>query len=215
MCCESTSNDGLCRLTNGAKCANRLFIHESVVEEFTARLVARVQALKLGTGITEGTTLGPLVNEAAVTKVDRQVQDAISKGAVLHTGGRKPPNLPGFFYEPTVLTNATTEMEVAENETFGPLAAIFSFRTEEEVIKLANATEFGLAGYFYSRNINRIMRVARAMECGMVGVNTGLMSSVETPFGGIKESGFGIEGSKYGLGEYQNIKAVTLGNLDK
>jgi succinate-semialdehyde dehydrogenase / glutarate-semialdehyde dehydrogenase len=132
---------------------------------------------------------------------------------VLHTGGKEPADSKGFFYEPTVITGVTTQMRVATDETFGPLAPIFAFSSEEEAVELANATEFGLAGYFYSKDIGRVMRVARRLECGMVGVNTGLMSASETPFGGIKESGLGREGSKYGMAEYQNIKAITIGNL--
>lgn len=180
-----------------------------------ARLVRRVQSLKLGHGLDEGTTQGPLVNAAAVKKVSEHVQDALEKGAILHAGGKVPSDKKnGFFYEPTIISNVTREMHVAEDETFGPLAAIFSYQTEEEAIRLANATEFGLAGYFFSRDVGRVMRVAGRLECGMVGVNTGLISAAETPFGGVKESGLGREGSKYGLAEYQNIKSVTIGNLD-
>lgn len=184
-----------------------------MLEQFVEKLTERVKAMRLGKGIEPGTTHGPLVNAAAVEKVTRQVQDALSKGGILRVGG-KAPEREGFFFEPTIITNATPEMDVAADETFGPLAAIFSFRTEDEVIKLANNTEFGLAGYFFSRNIGRAMRVAKALECGMVGVNTGLMTAPEVPFGGVKESGLGIEGSKYGIAEYQNIKGVTFGNLD-
>lgn len=187
-------------------------MHTSVVESFTAKLVEKVSKLTLGKGIEQGTTLGPLVNAAAVQKVSHQVGDAISKGAVLRFGG-KPPRTNGFFFEPTVITGATKEMEVATDETFGPLAAIFTFESEEEVIALANDTEFGLGGYFFSRDIGRVVRVARKLECGMVGVNTGLMTACESPFGGIKESGVGIEGSRYGLAEYQNVKGITIGNL--
>lgn len=201
------------RLT-AVKCANRIYVHSSVVEPFAAKLAERASKLSLGKGIEDGTTLGPLVNAAAVQKVGHQVDDAVSKGAVIHHGG-KPPNRDGFFFEPTVLTAVTREMEVATDETFGPLAAIFSFESEGEVVALANDTEFGLAGYLYSQDIGRIMRVGRQLECGMVGVNTGLMTACEAPFGGIKESGVGIEGSKYGLGEYQNIKGLTIGNIDK
>lgn len=172
-----------------------------------------MKALKLGPGLESGTTQGPLVNAKAVEKVEQHVQDAISKGGVLHTGGRKPDSLSGYFYEPTVISNANESMEVATDETFGPLAPVFAFKTEDEAVKLANATEFGLSGYFFSQNIGRVMRVARRLECGMIGVNTGLISAAESPFGGIKESGMGREGSKYGLAEYQNIKSVTIGNL--
>lgn len=166
----------------------------------------------MGSGFDSETTQGPLVNQAAVTKVEEHVRDAISKGARVETGGSRP-NRPGFFYAPTVLSGVSTNMAVATEETFGPLAPIFTFEMEDEVIQLANATEFGLAGYFFSANLARAMRVAQKLECGMVGVNTGVMSASETPFGGIKESGYGREGSKYGLDEYQVIKAITIGNL--
>ncbi|KAK1472332.1 hypothetical protein CTAM01_16396 [Colletotrichum tamarilloi] len=194
-------------------CANRLLVHEAVKDQFIEKLVARVKQYKLGRGIDEGVTQGPLVNAAAVQKVDAHVQDALKKGAVLHTGGKAPEGLKGYFYEPTVISGVTTDMEVAHDETFGPLAAIFSFKTEAEAVELANATEYGLAGYFFSKDISRVMRVARRLECGMLGVNTGLISAAEAPFGGVKESGLGREGSKYGLAEYQNIKSVTIGNL--
>lgn len=169
-----------------------------MIEVFTEKLVVKVQALKLGKGLDSGATQGPLVNAAAVTKTAAHVKDALSKGGILRAGGKQPTDLRGFFYEPTVITNATAEMDVATEETFGPLAVIFPFNDEEDAIRLANETEFGLAGYFFSKDINRILRVARKLECGMVGVNTGLISAAESPFGGIKESGFGREGSKYG-----------------
>lgn len=182
------------------------------MEAFTEKLVAKVNALKLGRGIDKGTTQGPLVNAAAVKKVAAHVEDALAKGGVLKTGGKAPPGLKGYFYEPTVITNVTNKMDVAYDETFGPLAAIFAFETEDEAISLANDTEFGLAGYFFSKDIGRVMRVAQRLECGMIGVNTGMISAAESPFGGVKESGVGREGSKYGLAEYQNIKSVTIGN---
>ncbi|CAI7677387.1 unnamed protein product [Penicillium discolor] len=191
-------------------CANRLYVHQDVLEDFTQRLIGRVQSFKLGRGIDEGITHGPLVNAAAVEKVKHHVADAIEKGGQLRYGGAVPADTSGYFYQPTIITNANKDMLLATDETFGPLAAIFAFSSEEEVIEMANDTEFGLAGYFFSENINRVLRVARRLECGMLGVNTGLISAVETPFGGVKESGIGREGSKYGLGEYQNIKAVTI-----
>ena len=169
--------------------------------------------MRLGKGLEADTTHGPLVSEAAVRKVDSQVQDALSKGAELLTGGRVPDR-DGYFYEPTVITKASKEMSVAAEETFGPLAAIFSFKTEDEVVDLANGTELGLAGYFFTKQLGRAMRVAKALQCGMVGVNVGFMTAVEAPFGGLKQSGLGIEGSKYGICEYQTIKGVTFGNLD-
>ncbi|OAA65406.1 Aldehyde/histidinol dehydrogenase [Niveomyces insectorum RCEF 264] len=197
-------------------CANRLLVHKSVAAAFAAKLVARVSALQMGSGFEPATTQGPLVNDAAVKKVAEHVHDALAKGAKVATGGSPPPkeSLPGFFFTPTILTGVTTEMQVARDETFGPLAPIFEFETEAEAIALANGTEFGLAGYFFSKNIGRIMRVATRLECGMVGVNTGKISAAETPFGGIKESGYGREGSKYGMAEYEVIKSVTIGNLD-
>ncbi|RBQ69319.1 hypothetical protein FVER14953_04334 [Fusarium verticillioides] len=196
-------------------CANRIFVQSGLVDEFSKKLVEKVKKLKLGKGTAEGTTQGPLVNAAAVSKVDEHAHDALGKGAKLLSGGKYPIDAKGFFYEPTVLVGATNEMMVARDETFGPLAAIFPFDTEEQVIDLANDTEFGLAGYFFSKDIGQIMRVAQALECGMIGVNTGLISAAESPFGGIKESGVGREGSKYGLAEFQNIKTVTIGNLNK
>lgn len=195
-------------------CANRLYVHQDILEDFTQRLISRVQTFKLGRGIDEGVTHGPLVNAAAVEKVKSHVQDAIQKGGQLRYGGEVPADTPsGYFYQPTIITHANKDMLLATDETFGPLAAIFEFSSEEEVIGLANDTEFGLAGYFFSENISRVLRVSQRLECGMVGVNTGLISAVETPFGGVKESGIGREGSKYGLGEYQNIKAVTIGGI--
>lgn len=169
--------------------------------------------MKLGRGTESGTTQGSLVNKSAVAKVEEHVRDAIAKGAKLLTGGKIPPGSSGFFYEPTVLTGANKRMQVAYEETFGPLAAIFSFETEAEVVELAIDTEFGLAGYFFSKDIGQIMRVAQKLQCVMIGVNTGMISAPESPFGGINESGVGREGSKYGLAEYQNIKSVTIGNI--
>jgi succinate-semialdehyde dehydrogenase/glutarate-semialdehyde dehydrogenase len=167
--------------------------------------------LKTGPGLDPSTTQGPLVNKAAVQKVAEHVDDAVKNGAKIEIGG-SPGKTGGFFYEPTVVSGVTTSMLVASDETFGPLAPIFSFETESEAIDLANGTEFGLAGYFFSKDINRIMRVAQKLQVGMVGVNTGKISAAETPFGGIKESGYGIEGSLYGMGEYQVTKSVTIGN---
>lgn len=184
-----------------------------MLEAFTEKLVAKVEAFKLGRGVDKGTTQGPLVNAAAVVKVKAHVADALAKGGQLRTGGQAPTHLPGFFFNPTVITGATPEMEVATDETFGPLAAVFAFDDEAEVLEQANASEYGLAGYFFSEDVNRVFRFARRLQCGMIGVNTGLISAAESPFGGIKESGVGREGSRYGLSEYQNIKSVTVGNL--
>jgi succinate-semialdehyde dehydrogenase/glutarate-semialdehyde dehydrogenase len=194
--------------------ANRILVQESVVEDFTERLVAKVQALKMGCGFDEGVTQGPLVNRAATDKVAAHVKDAVERGAKVHIGGSAAAT-DGFFFEPTVMTGVTSEMQVAKDETFGPLAPIFSFKTEDEAVTMSNDTEFGLASYFFSRDIGRVMRVANKMECGMVGVNTGKISAAETPFGGVLESGFGREGSKYGMAEYMVMKAITIGNTHK
>ncbi|KAL2840042.1 aldehyde dehydrogenase domain-containing protein [Aspergillus pseudoustus] len=194
-------------------CANRLLVQEGIAAKFTAALVARVEQLKVGPGMDKNTTQGPLVNAAAVNKVREHVEDAVFKGAKIATGGRSP-NRPGFFYPPTVVTGVTKEMKVFREETFGPLAPIITFKTEAEAVELANDTETGLSGYFFTRDINRALRVGRRLHCGMVGVNTGKISACETPFGGTKESGYGREGSKYGMDEYQVIKAITIGNID-
>ncbi|KAF3387321.1 Succinate-semialdehyde dehydrogenase [NADP] [Penicillium rolfsii] len=196
-------------------CTNRLYVQKSVIEEFTQRLIEKVRQLKCGHGLGGNSTQGPLINKSAVQKVQEHISDAVSKGAVVRAGGTIPEGLEdGFFIEPTVLTGATEEMSVAREETFGPLAAIFSFESEEEVTRLANNTEFGLAGYIYSRDIGRVMRLAQKIQVGMCGVNTGKVSAAEAPFGGIKESGYGLEGSKYGIAEYQTIKTLTIGNID-
>ncbi|KAF7559259.1 hypothetical protein G7046_g4893 [Stylonectria norvegica] len=194
-------------------CANRLYVQKGVVKEFTAKLVEKVNALQWGGGLNSATTQGPLVNKSAVDKVKEHIADAVSKGAKIETGGN-PPDSPGFFHEPTVLSGVTEKMLVAKDETFGPLAPVFEFDTEEDVLRLANDTEFGLAGYFFSKDVSRVMRVANKLQVGMVGVNTGKISAPEAPFGGIKESGYGKEGSLYGLAEYQNIKSITIGNLN-
>ncbi|KAF1809230.1 aldehyde dehydrogenase [Eremomyces bilateralis CBS 781.70] len=194
-------------------CANRLIVQKGIAPAFTAKLVEKVAALKLGPGMDPSTTQGPLVNRGGVDKVKEHIKDAVSKGAKLEFGGAAPDH-PGFFHEPTVLSGVTREMLVAYDETFGPLAPIFTFDNEDDAVKLANDTEFGLAGYFFSKDVGRVMRVARRLECGMIGVNTGKISAAEAPFGGIKESGYGREGSHYGLAEYQNIKSVTIGNTN-
>jgi succinate-semialdehyde dehydrogenase/glutarate-semialdehyde dehydrogenase len=193
--------------------ANRFLVQEGIAAKFTAALVPRVEQLKVGPGMNKTTTQGPLVNAAAVNKVRKYVEDAVSKGAKVATSGR-PPNSPGFFYPPTVMTGVTKEMKVFREETFGPLAPIITFKTEAEAVKLANDTDTGLSDYFFTRDVNRALRVGRRLQCGMVGVNMGKISACETQFGGIKESGYGREGSKYGMDEYQVIKAITVGNID-
>lgn len=195
-------------------CANRFLVHKSVAKEFTEKFVERVKGLKLGPGMDPSTTIGPLINATAVRKVKEHVYDAVRLGATIEVGGGCPEG-PGYYHEPTVLSNVSTEAAVASEETFGPLAPIFTFESEEQALSMANATQFGLAGYFFSNDIRRVLRVAAALEVGMVGINTGKISAAEAPFGGIKESGVGREGSMYGMAEYQVIKSVTIGNTDR
>ncbi|KAJ5106600.1 hypothetical protein N7456_003275, partial [Penicillium angulare] len=192
-------------------CANRLYVQKGIVKEFTAKLCEKVAALKPGPGLDPSTTQGPLVNKAAVDKVAEHITDAISKGAKVETGGNSVSS-PGFLFQPTVISGVRSDMIVSKEETFGPLAPIIEFDSEDEVITLANDTEFGLAGYFFSKDVSRVMRVSQRMQVGMVGANTGKISAAEAPFGGVKESGYGIEGSALGLSEYQNVKSITVGN---
>jgi succinate-semialdehyde dehydrogenase/glutarate-semialdehyde dehydrogenase len=195
-------------------CANRLFVHDAVYEAFAQKLIDRVRALKVGPGTEAGVAQGPLINAAAVAKVEEHVADATAHGAKVVTGGKRHA-LGGTFYEPTVLTGVTAEMKLFREETFGPVAPLIRFKTDAEVVELANRTEFGLASYFYSRDIGRIWRVAEALEYGMVGVNTGLITTEVAPFGGVKQSGFGREGSKYGVEEFVEVKYVCFGGIDK
>jgi succinate-semialdehyde dehydrogenase/glutarate-semialdehyde dehydrogenase len=195
-------------------CANRIYVQRGVLERFTQSLVAKVEALKVGDGTQPDVTQGPLIDDKALAKMEQHVADARSKGGKVLIGGKRHA-LGGRFYEPTVIGGATADMLFAREETFGPLAPVFVFDTEAEVIALANDTEFGLASYFYSRDIRRIMRVAEQLECGIVGVNTGLISTAEAPFGGIKQSGLGREGSKYGLDDFLEIKYLCLAGLDR
>ena len=189
-------------------CANRLYVQDGVYDAFAAKLQAAVAKLKVGNGMDEGVTTGPLINADAVTKVQRHLADALDKGATLVAGGN---SLGGNFFEPTIVTGVTADMAVAREETFGPLAPLFRFSDEAEVIRQANDTEFGLAAYFYARDLGRVFRVAEALEYGMVGINTGLISTEVAPFGGMKSSGLGREGSKYGLDEYLEIKYLCMG----
>jgi succinate-semialdehyde dehydrogenase/glutarate-semialdehyde dehydrogenase len=189
-------------------CANRILIQDSIYDTFKTKLVAAVAKLKVGNGLEEATTQGPLINKAAVDKVKKHIADAVKKGAKVIAGG-KP--LDGLLFEPTVLSDMTSDMLAATEETFGPVAPLFRFKTEEEAIEMANATEFGLASYFYSTNIHRIWRVSEALEYGMVGINEGMISTAVAPFGGVKESGIGREGSKYGIEEYLEIKLLCMG----
>ena len=192
-------------------CANRFLIQDGIYDAFAAKLTQAVRTqLKVGNGLEPGVMQGPLIDAAALAKVERHVADAVARGANVLTGGRRHA-LGGTFYEPTVLSEATQEMLVAREETFGPVAPLFRFHTDAEAIQWANATEFGLAAYFYSRDLGRVFRVAEALQYGMVGINTGLISTEVAPFGGIKESGFGREGSKYGIEEYLNLKYLCVG----
>jgi succinate-semialdehyde dehydrogenase/glutarate-semialdehyde dehydrogenase len=195
-------------------CANRLFVHKNVHEEFVSKFTAAVLDLKVGNGFDEGTVIGPLIHEKALNDIDARVQASVNQGATVVTGA-KAHALGGSFYEPTILTNVTTSMPIAQSEIFGPISPIIQFETEEELIEMANDTDFGLAAYFYARDIGRVWRVAEALEYGMVGVNEGIISNVAAPFGGVKQSGMGREGSKYGLDEYLEIKYICMGGLDK
>lgn len=193
-------------------CANRLYVQDAVYDAFAEKLTAAVARLKIGNGLDEGVVLGPLIDPAALEKVEEHVADAVSKGARILQGG-KPHALGGTFYEATILADVTPEMAVAREETFGPLAPLFRFKDEADVIAQANDTEFGLASYFYANDLSRVFRVAEALEYGMVGVNTGLISTAEAPFGGVKLSGLGREGSRYGIEEFTEIKYVCLGGI--
>lgn len=194
-------------------CANRFYIHEKVYDEFVKKLSAKMKDFKVGPGLAEGTTHGPLIHARAVSKVEDLLEDAKSKGAKVVVGGKKLPDIGPNFFAPTLLTDCTNEMKFSQEEIFGPIAALYKFSTEEEVLKLANDTSVGLAGYFFSENVGRIFRVAESLDVGMIGVNTGLISDAALPFGGVKESGLGREGSKYGMEEYQKVVAVTLGGM--
>ncbi|WP_439573701.1 NAD-dependent succinate-semialdehyde dehydrogenase [Phreatobacter sp.] len=193
-------------------CANRIYVQDAVHDAFVERFTAKVKELKVGNGLEPGVVQGPLIKPAAVEKVESHLKDALDKGAKVETGGSR--HALGFtFFEPTVLSGVTPDMVVSREETFGPLAPIYRFSTEDEVIALANATQFGLASYFYGRDIGRIFRVAEALEYGMVGINTGLVGVDVAPFGGVKESGLGREGSHYGLDEFIEIKLMMLGGI--
>ncbi|QGZ63955.1 NADP-dependent succinate-semialdehyde dehydrogenase [Paraburkholderia acidisoli] len=191
-------------------CTNRFYVHDAVYDAFAAKLKEAVEKLKVGLGTEAGVTQGPLINEAAVLKVESHIEDALAKGAQVITGGKRHALGHGFF-EPTIVTNVTPAMKVARDETFGPLAPLFRFSSDDEVIRMANDTEFGLAAYFYSRDIGRVWKVAEALEYGMVGINTGLISNEVAPFGGVKQSGLGREGSHYGIDDYVVIKYLCMG----
>jgi succinate-semialdehyde dehydrogenase/glutarate-semialdehyde dehydrogenase len=194
-------------------CANRLIVQAGVYDTFAAKLARAVAALKVGDGFEDGVDIGPLIDEAACQKVEKHIADALAKGAKIVVGGKRDVR-GGQFFAPTVLTGVTPQMMVAREETFGPVAPLFRFNDEAEAIQLANNTEFGLASYFYSRDIGRIVRVAEALEYGIVGINEGQISTEQAPFGGVKESGLGREGSKYGIEDYLDIKYLCLGGID-
>ncbi len=195
-------------------CANRVLVQEGVYDAFTAKLAEAAAALKVGPGVEVGVEQGPLIDMAAVAKVEEHIADAVGKGAKVVVGGARHA-LGGSFFQPTVLTGVTADMKVAREETFGPMAAVFRFGSEAQALVMANDTEFGLAAYFYSRDIGRIWRVSEGLEYGIVGVNTGIISTEVAPFGGMKESGIGREGSKYGLDEYLEVKYLCIGDIDK
>jgi len=195
-------------------CANRLYVQDGVYDAFAAKLTEKVKAFKVGPGTEPGVVIGPLIDENGVKKVEAHVADALAKGAKTVLGGKRH-SLGGLFFQPTVLTGVTPDMLVSHEETFGPVAPLIRFKTEDDAIRLANDTEFGLSGYFYSRDVGRIFRVAEQMETGIVGANVGIISTEIAPFGGVKQSGLGREGSKYGLEEYMEIKYILVGGIDK
>jgi succinate-semialdehyde dehydrogenase/glutarate-semialdehyde dehydrogenase len=195
-------------------CTNRILVHEDVIAVFSEKLVAAVANLSIGNGLTDGVSIGPMISEQAVVDVQKLVNDSIDMGAKIALGG-KIDQAGSCFYQPTILTNVTNDMPIAANEIFGPVSPLISFATEEEALTLANDTEYGLAAYFYSRDIGVIWRVAEGLEFGMVGINEGIISNVAAPFGGVKQSGNGREGSKYGLDDYMEIKYLCMGGLDK
>jgi succinate-semialdehyde dehydrogenase/glutarate-semialdehyde dehydrogenase len=195
-------------------CANRLYVQDGVYDAFAAKLTEKVKGFKVGPGTEPGVVIGPLIDENGVKKVEAHVADALSKGAKTVLGGKRHA-LGGLFFQPTVLTGVTPDMLVSHEETFGPVAPLIRFKTEEDAIRLANDTEFGLSGYFYSRDIGRIWRVAEQMETGIVGANVGIISTEIAPFGGVKQSGLGREGSRYGLEEYMEMKYILIGGIGK
>ncbi|KAK6538726.1 succinate semialdehyde dehydrogenase NADP+ linked, variant 2 [Orbilia ellipsospora] len=194
-------------------CANRIYVQAGIYDKFAQLFAEKVKAFKVGSGYEEGITHGPLIHSRAVSKVDSHVKDATSKGARVVVGGHGLPDLGENFYQPTVITGVTGEMAIACEETFGPVAGLFKFDTEEDVVRAANNADVGLAGYFFTKDAKRAWRVAEALEVGMIGINTGIISDVASPFGGVKQSGFGREGSKYGVDEYVTIKTMTFGGI--
>ncbi|KZD00483.1 MULTISPECIES: NAD-dependent succinate-semialdehyde dehydrogenase [unclassified Thalassospira] len=195
-------------------CANRLFVHDAIYDEFAEKYATKVAKMTVGNGADEGVVIGPLITEKAVEKVESQIADAVAKGGRILTGGKRHEK-GGSFFQPTVIADATREMTVFREETFGPMAPLIRFKTDDEVLEMANDSEFGLASYFYSRDINRIWKLAEGLESGIVGVNTGIISTEVAPFGGVKQSGVGREGSKYGVEDYLEVKYVCMGGVDE
>ena len=195
-------------------CANRILVQDGVYDEFAAKLSQAVSGLLVGDGMNSGVSQGPLIDQAAVEKVESHIADAVSKGARVVVGGSRHA-MGGTFFEPTVLADVTTDMAVTREETFGPVAPLFRFDTEDQAVQMANDTEFGLASYFYSRDVGRIWRVSEGLEYGIVGANTGIISTEVAPFGGVKESGLGREGSKYGIEDYLEVKYLCMGDVSK
>lgn len=206
-----------CKFRNAGQtcvCTNRIYVQSGIYDEFVSKLTTAVAGLKIGNGLEEGVNFGPMIDSNAIAKVKEHIEDAVSKGGEIVYGGEQTAH-GDLFFEPTIIKNVTQAMKVSKEETFGPLAPIFKFETEEEVIGYANDTEFGLASYFYTRDIGRIIRVSEGLEYGMVAVNTGILSNEAAPFGGVKQSGLGREGSKYGIDDYLEIKYTLIAGLDK
>jgi succinate-semialdehyde dehydrogenase/glutarate-semialdehyde dehydrogenase len=202
----------LCKFRNNGQtcvCANRIYVQAGVYDAFAAKLKAAVENLKVGDGLESGVTTGPLINSEAVDKVIEHMEDVVAHGGAVLTGG-KPHDLGGTFFEPTIVTGVTQDMKVAQEETFGPLAPLFKFETEDDVISMANDTIFGLASYFYAKDLSRVYKVAEALEYGIVGVNTGIISTEIGPFGGVKQSGLGREGSHHGVEDYLEMKYICM-----
>jgi succinate-semialdehyde dehydrogenase/glutarate-semialdehyde dehydrogenase len=193
-------------------CANRILVQDGVYDAFAAKLKVAVEALKVGNGMDAGVTQGPLINADAVKKVEEHIADAVKRGASIVTGGQRHA-IGGNFFQPTILANVPNSADIFREETFGPVAPLFRFKTEEEAIRMSNDTEFGLAAYFYARDVGRIFRVAEGLEYGIVGINEGIISTEVAPFGGMKSSGLGREGSKYGIEDYLEIKYLALGGI--
>src|SRR5215510_4462126 len=193
-------------------CANRILVQDGVYDAFTKRLAETAGAMKVADGFEPGAVIGSLIDMKAVEKVEAHIADAVKKGAKVVTGGKRSA-LGGTFFEPTVLTDVTTDMVITKEETFGPVAPLFRFKTDDEAIAMANDTEFGLAGYFYARDVGRVFRAAEKMETGMVSINSGILSTEIAPFGGVKQSGLGREGSKYGIEEYLEVKYLLIGGV--